>query len=65
MELKSNITKIIIMYRTAIYASNKIIETESYGIKESCNELVNNFNKGTHVIDKENEINSYSVLNIV
>lgn len=44
--------KVIIMYRTAIYAS-----------KKDRIDIVNSFNFGKHVIDEENDINSYSILN--
>ena len=56
-------TKIIIMYRTAIMAQTKRDNTKSFAEKATCDELITNFNKGEHIIDDSNDQNSYSILN--
>jgi len=50
------------MYRTALMAQYKRDNTDSYLLKSSCNDLISNFNKGEHIIDKDNEQNNYSIL---
>jgi len=57
-----NTHKIIIMYRTAIMAQDKRNSTKSFALKATCDELIENFNKGEHIIDESNDKNSYSIL---
>lgn len=56
-------TKTIIMYRTALHAQNTRNSTKSFGLKASCDDLITKFNKGEHIVDDENEQNTYSILN--
>lgn len=58
-------TKIIIMYRTALYAQAKGDNTKSFAIKATCNDLITEFNKGEHIVDDSNNKNSYAILNCI
>lgn len=58
-------TKVIIMYRTAIMAQAKRNKTKNPALKATCDELIDNFNKGKHIIDDRNNQNSYSILNVL
>jgi len=55
-------TKIIIMYRTALFAEIKRDAQSHYFNRSGCNDLINNFNKGNHITDDDNEENAYSIL---
>ena len=50
------------MYRTALFAENRANNTSSSIEMSRCNDLVNNFNKGDHITDDNNNANSYSIL---
>lgn len=50
------------MYRTAILAQEKMKSSNNYGLRSSCEDLINEFNKGSHIIDSNNNENSYSIL---
>lgn len=56
-------SKIIIMYITALCAENRQEKTENFKEKSICSKLIVDFNKGKIISNKENEI-CYSILNI-
>ena len=44
-------------------AQNKLNNTKSFAEKATCNDLITEFNKGEHIIDDNNNKNSYAILN--
>lgn len=52
--------KVVIMYRTAKLAFNK--NKEIGGVSHKYIKIIDDFNDGTHIVDEDNEQNSYSVL---
>lgn len=55
--------KVIITLTTAKYAEATFHNTESLELKQRCNQLMDNFNKGQHIVCDIDENNSYSILN--
>ena len=56
-------TKIAIMYRTAMMAQEKRSKSKNVTENTKFTKLIAGFNEGEHVIDKENNQNAYSVIN--
>jgi hypothetical protein len=55
-------TRVLIMYVTAMFAESKFKTTHSYSEKGSCEKIIDDFNRGEHILNKIDRNKSYSLI---